>query len=366
MPAQGGGIADARAEHGGRRAFLRLHNTYDGQCLTAFDQTAQIVAVARLIPPEAVFAVVNIVIRAVYQLEGNAEKILIRIALKIRRSLHRLVVGELPEHLLEFERIPQAQRIERKIADAPPCGEHHDTFVVVLRPASGHNVILILIKPGILRHFKENVRVRHGRQQAACASGAKSQHGHRLIRVDLPDSVRIAAEDLRGNIVKILHRARIILNPAVAAVEVTLQRSQIVRVDMREHAGDHLIDGHPPVLPPLAAALRHIRHQHGGRIDARALNLQGILRKRILFHGFYVIVHAVGQRQDQRNAYDADGTGKCSQQRARFFRAQILEAECQRGEDRHGCLPQIPVNRRLLRLSFRFIGHGIRTYDAVL
>ena len=142
----------------------------------------------------------------------------------------------------------------------------------------------------------------------------------------LPYRVPLFPVDLRDHIVRILDGVSILLDPALPAVQIFFQRLQVIGIHCGKHIRHHL--DHMDVSGFfLFTSSRHFIADHDGtEIKARALDLKGIFRESLLFNILDIIIHPRGKRQDERNADDADRSGKCSQQRAGFFCLKVVKA----------------------------------------
>ena len=182
--------------------------------------------------------------------------------------------------------------------------------------------------------------------------------------MNLPDLIPVFLIDLRFHAVRILDRIRIIFHTALPAVKICFQRGQIVGIHGGKHIRHHLHHMDVPAFILRAAPL--IAHHDRREIKTRALDLQRVFGQGLLLHLFDVIIHARGKGQDQRDADDADGSGESGQERPRLLRAQIIETERQRREERHGRLPHIPVLRlfrhRFIQDQFIAVGNDLSVF----
>ena len=152
------------------------------------------------------------------------------------------------------------------------------------------------------------------------------------------------------------------------AVNLRLERGQIVFLHAVHHGGEHV--GHDfagmdvallaravvRVLPAHAFQERGGIHRFGG-------DGERIAGQRFLFHAGNVAAEAVRQRQNQRDADDADGAGEGHENRARLLGEQVVERQGQRREERHAWLFHLALRRG--RFGLRFGGHGIVHHAAV-
>ena len=233
------------------------------------------------------------------------------------------------------------------------------------------DLILILVEIGGFGKGAEHIGAHHAAHHAvSVTAGTQPNRCKGLIRVHLAHAVPVLAVDLRLNVIGVLNDRRIVLHTALAAVQPALQALQIVRVDPREYTGEQAAHGHRVriilfcllVPVPILLAAGH----HGGEIHTGGQDLHRVLRKRLPLHRGDIVIDAGGERQDQRNADDTDGTGKAGQQGAGLLGAQIVEAQRQRGEDGHGGAAHIPVLRGRLNRLIHLKGHGIRLDHTVL
>ena len=80
--------------------------------------------------------------------------------------------------------------------------------------------------------------------------------------------------------------------------------------------------------------------------------MQRVFRKRFFFHAGNVVVHAVCQRQNGRNAHNANGSCNGGHDGAAFFCHQVVEGKGKRCKQAHGRAA------RLLRAHARKLGGG--------
>ena len=109
----------------------------------------------------------------------------------------------------------------------------------------------------------------------------QAQRGQRLVGVHLAKLIGVGAVYLRSHVVGVFDGVRVLVDVALTAVQVLLQRRQIVRADAGEHVGDHLGDAYLSWLPsgfPVVPLPGGRAQHHGGHVEAGALDLQRVLR----------------------------------------------------------------------------------------
>ena len=130
----------------------------------------------------------------------------------------------------------------------------------------------------------------------------------------LTDCVFLFSVDLRNYIIRILDRVGVRLYSTLPAVQIGFQRFQVVGIQCRKHIRDHIDHMDFPVFLLLIRRHSLITRQDRAKIKARTLDLQRVLGERLLLNVLDIIVHARGERQDQGNADNSDGTSKRSEQ----------------------------------------------------
>ena len=74
----------------------------------------------------------------------------------------------------------------------------------------------------------------------------------------------------------------------------------------------------------IALGLAHEELQQGGHIHMLGFQGQGIGRERVLLHRVNIRGRPLGDGENQRDANDADGTGKGGQQGAALFGKEVF------------------------------------------
>ena len=322
---QGGRVGDAGLQEQAAGVLGGLDNAHNGDILAVFHEASHVGVIIRLVPPDVVPAVVFIIIRAAYKLKGDAQNVVVIVDAHILRDVDILFVNKLLDHVVQLHRIAKAQGIEHKVADAAARSQHQDALVIIFRPPPGLYVVLGDVEVLVVRHLVEDVRPHHGGHHAAGAhGGAKAQGREGIVRVHLTDAVRsLQAVDLGLHVVGVFHGAGVLLDAAFAAVQVGLQGLQIVGIHGGKHVRHHLDDVDLAFFCIVSGCgLR----QHGRKVEAGALDLQGVFGEGVVLHVLDIVVHAAGEGQDQGDADDADGSGKGGQDRPGLFRLQVVEA----------------------------------------
>ena len=368
---QGMSVADAGGQHGGRRICVGLHDAHNGQVSAVGNGLLHIVGILRLVPPQMVRFIVDVTVSAVEELEALAEKILVGVGLEVIGDGDVLVLGELLDHLVQFGVVPQAHGVQGIIRDAAAGIQHQHAFVVGFRPAAGLDVVLGCIQLRGLGQFREHTGVHHGGHDVVGRGlGADAQRGQGRVRIHLPDaSVSVLPVDLGCYIVGVLNGGGVVCDRAVGTFQVGLEGLQVVGSDAGDHLRNELAYRNHAFFAGRSGGTGSgciAAGQHGSEVHAAAHDLQGVLRQGRTFHVRDVVVDTGGQGNDECDADDADGSGKSREQSTGFFGAQVVEAQRQRGEHRHGRAAHVLVHRRRDGCSIRLIGHGVGADDAVL
>ena len=289
--------------------------------------------------------------------------------------------------------IAQAQRVAHQIGHRAVRGQHHDALVVGGRPAPRLHVVLLLHDGSVSHHLAKHVGGVHGRHERVGRAGAHAEGGECRIRVDLAHPVLgVAVEDLRHHVVGVLDGVHVLVDVAAVLVEEQLERGEVVVLQAREHIGDHARLGHLAVgarvvLIAVLAALEarflqqvrvapvgctacslavavHIYAEQRRHVEARGHDLQRVHRQRLLLGALDVVVHAVGERQNGRDADDADRAGEGRHDGAALLGHKVVRRQRERREKAHRGL----ADGLARGVHFRFrgeIGVGVRADDAV-
>ena len=174
--------------------------------------------------------------------------------------------------------------------------------------------------------------------------------------MNLPHIICILPVNMRRRIISIFHSIRIFPDSAVRAVQKFLQRGKVIGIHCGEHTGQHLRHFYFPGLPVFLRSACTFRH-HGGQIQSCALNLKRIFRHCLFFNRLDIVIYPGRQGQYQRDPDNTDGTCKRGQKCPRLFCFQIIKAQRQGRQKRHGRLSHISVSRlfHLLFVNFKRI-----------
>ena len=94
-------------------------------------------------------------------------------------------------------------------------------------------------------------------------------------------------------------------------IQIHLEGSQVIGADLGKHLGDHRLFHHRPLFRILGTRRSRAHRGHcGSHIRCFRLNGQRIVGKSIFLDLINILLETGGQRHDQRNANDADGSGK--------------------------------------------------------
>ena len=329
MLCQGSRVSDTGLEHHGVAVLCRLHDAHHSQVLSVFCQIPDIRLITGPVRPHLILTVIDIVIRTVYQFKGCSDHVIVGVGSHTLRRVYIFFIQKLLDHLIQFQGIPQPQRVEQHIADAAPLGQDYHTLIVVFRPSPCLHVILALIKGGVFRHLVKHICAHHGGHHTAGTGGrAKPESVKRVVRVYLAHLAVVYLIDLRRHIVAVFHCVCVVLNTAFTALKILFQRLQVIGVHPGKRICHHLDDVHLPG-PSLTSSSR-VHHRR--EVNSRALDLQRILRERLLLHILDIIIDPSREGQYKSNTDDADRSRKRGKDGAGLFRPQIVETERQSRE----------------------------------
>lgn len=124
-------------------------------------------------------------------------------------------------------------------------------------------------------------------------------------------------------------------------VQVDLQGFEVVGLRVLDHAGQGLPrrDPHSPGVPLRGRAAQDGAAHHRLHGEPLFLDGQGVGAERVLLGALDVGVGPVGQRQDGRDADDADRPREGGHQGAALLRHEVVEGQRQGGEEAHRGAP---------------------------
>ena len=274
----------------------------------------------------------------------------------------------------------EAELVERIGGDGILLVEHEHHLVVIFRPRAveqvvavgddgadgalraGHQLLKIFraaVGAGHHRHGVLHVLVHHGGEARFIPALRVLADIH--ARIDR-GVVRVAREHIELDVVRIDDAVftEVLRDLAFGVVEVIFKGRQVVFGDARLERFHSL---ELPAVRVHAVLGRGVRILHGAVHGShRALRLhqrrhvegfgrdrQRIGGHRLLLDVCDVLVHAGRKREDQRDADDADRPRERGEERAALLRAQVVEAQRERGEKAHGGAPHVFVLRRFER-----------------
>ena len=252
-----------------------------------------------------------------------------------------LTAGRGLHGVLQGLRIEQAERIERVVRDAVVLVHKEHDLVVLLRQAARDDVILRLQQVFVARELRPDVHLHAlAKQCARGIGGYDAEVGEQRAGIDLLQAV-VRAVDRQGRGVGIGDVRRQLLHAALAGVEPGLEVGQVVRLGALDHGVHHAphdADGIKPIgVLPVDALLNIGLHVHHGRkVHGVFLDRQGIGRERLALHAVDERLYAARERQNERDADDADGAREGNEDRAGLLRHQVVKAQRQRRQERHG------------------------------
>ncbi len=335
----------------------------------------QLIHKVRIIPavePCAVF-LLFIVVRRQHQTQVKAENVLIGILCLRRfdvdifreRSVFRDGVHHFLDTVPEFRGTLKPQRIDGVVGDLIILIDHNDHIIIVLRPGTGNEFIAVIQHLLIVQKFGtygDRVQVQaHGTHNIPHADLIHQRTRVHLERAPvIPDSVDV---DIR--VVCVLNFRTQFGNFIAVLFQPGFKVLQIVGADILHHRGDDIrhkaVGMNQAVIRIFAVASSHTQHRihHRAHIHRCLRDGDGIGGQRLLLHIVDIALHAVGQGQNQRDADNADGSGKGREDRASLLGHQVVEGQAQGRKEGHGRLlhPLLRLFRKGLRI--RVTGHGI-------
>ena len=361
-------VIEAGLQRGDLRARLGLHDAADVHVFARVRQVAHIVGVVAFVLPHVVVGVVLVVVGGGDQLERHVHELVVRERHVVVGRGDLFLVCERAHHVVELAVVAQPHGVEHEVAHLAIRGEHQHDIVVVLRPCARHDIVLVLVKIGVARHFVEDVGGHHRGHDAVGGSGRSEADGRkRFVGIDLPCAIfGVGAEQLRGDIVAVFDGIHVLVDSRIAVVQVLFQACEVVAADAAEHAGHHfrLADGAACRIAARAAfgfpaAVRAFvawgtrgttlpAHAHGHEachVESLVLDGERVLGERFLLDIGDVAVHAVRERENRSDADDADRAREGGHEGAALLREQVVPGKGQRCEETHRCAANLLLAR---------------------
>ncbi len=185
---QGIRVVDTGFQAGDLGTFLRLHHAGNLDRLATVDKPAHKVGIARLVLPHLVLGIVLVELRGVDQLELHPHQLAVVQRQAVFGDRDLFLIGELTHHGVELGTVAQPHGIEHEVAHRAAAGKDDHRFIVVFRPMTSHDVVLVLNLRHVGGKLVEDVGAHHGRHDAV-RRRAKAHAGKRLVGVDLVHAV---------------------------------------------------------------------------------------------------------------------------------------------------------------------------------
>ena len=251
----------------------------------------------------------------------------------------------------------ESEGVERQVGDLVVFVHHEHDLVVILRPGAVDHVVLILRRGAhelavlageqLLPNVEAGVEAVHGLKVGRVVAAIHGLHDvlQQLGRVGLDDgAVGVLGVDGEAHVIRVLDAADIVVDLVVGVFEIFFELRQVVRLAGRaaDHGVEHAV--HDRVGVDLVEVVRVLvvilcaRHgrEHPGHVDWVCLDRQRVGRERLLLHGVDVRLKAVRERQNERNADNADGPCERGEQGAGLFRHEVVQRQAHGRCKAHG------------------------------
>ena len=371
-------VGDALRERRGLGRRARLHHTHDLEVEAVRDLLPYERGVIGHVRPTARLGVLAVEIGGGQHLEARPQGILVGEVhvdlghIDLARAAHGAV-----HHAIELGGVEHAEAVKRVVGNLAAGREHEHAFIGLARPTTGHHVVLLVEQLGIVNHLVEgggarHHRARHGGRARPAGHSRGQGVGRDLDRI----GTLVRAVHERRDAVIVLDGGHLSFELIGVLIEEGLEARHVVRLHAGEHVGEHgehgnlitrlglgvIVRGGSRVvtgraLPRRAGGIfarrsaRVARH-HAREVVALAGNGERIARQRVLLDFGDIAVHTVGERQDRRDADDADRTREGRHDGAALLGHQVVEGERQRREQAHG-RALLGVSGRLAARPFR-------------
>ena len=231
----------------------------------------------------------------------------------------------------------QAKRVLEEVGDVAVLVEDEDHLVRAGRPGAGDHVVRGGVQRGRGGHLVEGVRLYH--RPEGTPAETRLHLLHRLVGADLHGLLgRVGLVDLRDDVVVVFDRVDHRVDVAAVVVQVGLERGQIVRLRVADRVGEGAQLGDADLAVGCGLGVLGVRGRHGqrgGHVDAGLLDCQRIRAQRLFFGLCDVCVRAVGQREDRRDADNADGPREGGHEGTALLRHQVVGRQRQGRQEAH-------------------------------
>ena len=216
---------------------------------------------------------------------------------------------------------------------------------------AGNNIVLAVEQALVVNHLVEDRRS-HGFHAHRCRRARTSAHGLSHSVGHQPDRLLIALAgtiDNRRYTVAVLNGVDLFIDAVATGIEPCLKARHVVGLN----ACEHILYGrdHRDLIGPLSLAAggavgrvlvlgrllirSSMPAHHGRQVIILFGNGERVARERILLDLFDVAVYAVGERQNRRNADNADRTSKGRHSRTALLGQKVSRRKPQRCHKAH-------------------------------
>ena len=345
-------IDNARGQCARVCRLVGSHHAHNAHVNTVGNLGFHKVGVARHVSPHAGLFVFAIGIGRRQHLKRRGQCIVVG---KVAAGLGRLdlAVGRhgTVNQVVELIDIQRADTVERVVAHRSAARKHHHGLVGGRRPMAGNDIVLAVEQALVVNHLVKD-RGSHGIHAHRCRRARASAHGLGHGVGHQPDRLLIAIPgtiDNRRHAVAVLNGVDLFVDTVAAVVKPCLKACHIVRFNTCEHVlygcdhrdlvgslsfatgsviGRALALGRLLIGSPMAA-------HHGRQVVVLFGNRERVARERVLLDLFDVVVYAVGERQDRRNADNANRTRKGRHDRAALLGHEVSGRKPQRRHKAH-------------------------------
>ena len=351
------GVADGAGHHAGHGILILADNANDLHLKAVIEQGTQAQVFLGHVHIFFLVLVPLVFVGGIDVSEAHAADVLIAPALQL--GVEVLLVHE-GLHIVGQAAVGfQAQGVEHQVGDLVVLVHHQHHLVVLLRPLAVKHVVLsfqqrvdrlpVLTGQHLLPDVHHRVHLPEGGKIAAVVAAEGLAHG-RLQQVHHVGFhnvvVHILGIEVHVQIVGILDGADMGRDLPRFILQIFFKGLQIVFLGLGgDHGVHHVIhdgagiDRILVVLVFLRLGLNaHHAGHHAGHVQGLGLDGNGVAGKGILLNLVDVILYAVGQGHDQRNADDANASGKGRQDGSGLFRHQVVSGKSQGSEKAHGGL----------------------------
>ena len=343
-------VGNTRRQRARVGSLVGLHHAHNAHVNAIGNLGCHKVGVARHVSPHAGLFVFAIRIGRRQHLKRRGQRIVVgKVGAGLGRFDPTVSRHSAVYQIVELIDIQRTDAVERVVAHRTAARKHHHGFVGRRGPMTGDDIVLAVEQALVVDHLVKDrgshgIHARHRRRARATAHGLGHSVGNK------PDGLLVSlarAIHDRRHAVAVLNGVDLFVDAVAPVVEPRLKARHVVGLNARKHilyGCDHgnligLLDRIALTVGSAARVLTILRSplsaHHGRQVVILFGDGKRITRERILLDLFDVVVHTVGERQNRRDADNADRARKRRHGRTALFGHEVARRKPQRRYKAH-------------------------------